>query len=73
MAEKLLSNDETLSAPLLGVLLEDDDDEEDEDAVVVVGLDVFEELLQAVPTSPSAASSDTPPARVFLVLTDSSS
>jgi hypothetical protein len=71
IAEKLMSKEETLRPPA-GVLL-DDEEEDDDDAVVVVGLDVFEELLQAVPISPSVARSDTPPTRVFVFLTDPSS
>jgi hypothetical protein len=68
MAAKLLSNDDTVSAALLGAALVEGLDELDEGACVVVGAAVLDELLHAVPIKPSAARRETPPAMVLAVL-----
>ncbi len=72
MAEKVLSNDETLrEPPPPEVELGEDDDDE---GTVVVGVVVFFDELHAVPKRLSAAKRDTLPARTFfLLLTHSSS
>ncbi len=71
MAEKVLSNDETLRPPLGAELAGVDEDDE---GTVVVGVVVFFEELHAVPKRLNAARRDTLPARTFfLLLTHSSS